>query len=491
MELKKREEQIQEAIKKAQDANEAKSIFLANMGHEIKTPLNSIIGFASLLKGTETSREQKKYISAIEAGSKTLNILIEDIMDFSKLERGVENTVYTCISIRTLIDELVTIFDPEIRKKELSLDLAIDDLLPDFLELDENKIRHIVLNVFGNAIKFCDEGGVGLSVITDKINKENNTVDFTIKIEDSGIGIAKEDKANIFKPFERALHPNHRHIKGAGLGLAIVKNYTEMIGGEISLFSQEEKGSVFYIRLKNIKICKADAKNIDENIDVVLKPFKMVLIDDEVQNQKVIEEMLRDQKAEIYFSENAGSGFEIMKLVNPDIIFLDYRIPGMSGGELAEKIKQDPQLKDIPLIAYSANLALVTNDKSSSLFSDCLAKPITREKLLQIMSKFLANEKKNSSELMIKKALDDKILRNLFLHQKVLNFWLTMEKSGSFRDMQAFVDEVKKEAKNYESPELEQFLDEFSGDIGSFDVLAIKNKQRRLRKAATDEKREQ
>jgi len=252
--LKKLADDLYLAKQEAEKSNNIKSEFLANISHEIRTPLNGVIGFTELLENTLEGEVQKSYLNSIKVSSNVLLVLINDVLDLSKIEAGKVLVKYKPLDIKNLCDELKLIFEHRARDKNNQLKFIINDKVPHTINFNDLRLRQILLNIISNALKFTDNGLV--EVIIDAKNKKNETVDLMITVKDDGIGISKKEQENIFTPFYQIDSSNN--TEGSGLGLSIVKKLIEVLNGNISLESKEGNGSTFKLEFKDIEILKSD-----------------------------------------------------------------------------------------------------------------------------------------------------------------------------------------------------------------------------------------
>ena len=238
----------------------AKSEFLSNMSHEIRTPLNSIMGFTNILSDLVQSRIEKKYLKSIQVAGSNLLTIISDILTMAKMESKKFRVVYESVDLKTIIDDVETIFIEKVKEKNLKFEITVDKSLPKSIEFSAIRLKQILFNLIGNAIKFTEVGFVKLNINTTI--KSDNLVDLEIVVEDSGKGIKKENIEKIFENFQQANDDDSFRYGGTGLGLTIWQKLTNMLNGEISVESEEWKGSRFIVRFKDIK-----AINIDEKIE--------------------------------------------------------------------------------------------------------------------------------------------------------------------------------------------------------------------------------
>ncbi|MDM8542983.1 ATP-binding protein [Desulfococcaceae bacterium HSG9] len=259
---KRAEEKLKKAKEEAEAANRAKSEFLANMSHEIRTPMNAILGFTEILKEKVRREQNKHYLSLILSSGRTLMRLINDILDLSKIEAGKLKIEDKSIDPVSVFKEIAAVFLPKIEKKGLKFILETDLKRSEFLLLDEVRLRQILLNLIGNAVKFTESGSVKLTAETRMHGKTAGMLDFIFAVQDTGIGIPEEHHKTIFNAFEQQPGQDHPTYGGTGLGLAITKRLAETMGGSISVSGAKGKGSIFTVTLKNVR--KAETADVSD-----------------------------------------------------------------------------------------------------------------------------------------------------------------------------------------------------------------------------------
>jgi signal transduction histidine kinase len=265
-ERKKIEEELKKAKEDAESASRSKSEFLANMSHEIRTPMNAIIGFTELLEEQVKEPHLRSYVKTIKSAGNTLLMLINDILDLSKVEAGKMQLQKVPTNLYELFHEIGAIFSVTMKKKGLQLEIDIDETMPKHLLLDATRIRQIIFNLIGNAVKFTEKGSIKLSLKTVSIDDYNAKIDIIISVKDSGVGIPNDQLQKIFEAFEQKDGQDNKKYGGTGLGLAISKRLTEMMGGDISVVSQEGVGSEFIIKLYRIDIVSPQKSTAQEKI---------------------------------------------------------------------------------------------------------------------------------------------------------------------------------------------------------------------------------
>ena len=402
-----KEKEIEAEIVKAKDqaeaANRAKSEFLANMSHEIRTPLNAVTGFSELLSSLTMDSKQKSYIESIKTAGKSLLTLISDILDLSKIEAERIDFHYSPIDLRKILTEIKQIFSIQASRKELEFLITIDDQLPNTIILDATRIRQVLLNLVGNALKFTEKGYVKLSVKAETKSNEDRR-DLSISIEDTGIGISEKDINTIFDAFKQQTGQNTRKFGGTGLGLTISRRLVEMMKGSILVESTVGKGSKFTIQIPDIEISNKEVPSIEKAVDFEPAQFeraKILVVDDIESNRIFLNETLTKMNLEVLTADNGSQAVLIAEEYQPAVILMDLRMPVMDGHEATQQLKENSKTKKIPIIAVTASTA--TLDESliaGTKFDGFLPKPIETSMLISELSKYLTaarNKKKKTS----------------------------------------------------------------------------------------------
>lgn len=382
---------------KAQAASIAKNEFLANVSHELQTPLNTILGFSELLDTMVKDKKQKEYLDSIRTSGGSLSTLINDILDLSRMEAGKLEIQSQPVMLRPMLREISDVFALQLAQKNLKLSIYIDSELPEILFLDEIRLRQILFNLVGNAIKNTENGSIKISV-QDRIINTGDEVDLIIVVEDTGIGIPAEYQSNVFEPY--FLQDNRDFIKHGsnGLGLFLCKRLVEEMNGTVTLKSEVGRGSSFEIRFFQVAISSLDKSMEMESVlqveRVAFSPASILVVDDIELNQKLLTEYLNLYSTLKVIT--AGNGQEALLTAKehvPDLILIDLKLPVMNGYEATQLIKSDKNLKHIPVIALSVS----TNETEEMLianygFNGFLPKPVSRKRLVNKLSQYLEFE---------------------------------------------------------------------------------------------------
>ena len=397
----KLEEKISERTAQANAANMAKSEFLANMSHEIRTPMNAILGYADLLGLMYGDKTQLDYIESIKSSGRSLLVLINGILDLSKIEAGKLELFLEYVNTSYFFSEFEKFFSLRLSEKGLKFKVDISPDIPAGINIDDVRLRQIIINLIGNAIKFTEKGTIRLKVysrnplLINYSNKQSEEyIDLLIEVSDTGIGISKELQKEIFEPFVQGQGQNVKKYGGTGLGLAITRRLVQLMNGTITLESRLNKGSIFKILIPGVSFLREFEKN---NTDIELNPLSiefrdatLLIVDDVEHNRRYISDTLRNSKLKVIEAKDGIEGLVIAKRIVPNLIITDIRMPGMDGFQLLSKLKGEPLLKDIPVIAYSASVMKEQKDHiRKSEFSGLLIKPVSVTELYTELMKSL------------------------------------------------------------------------------------------------------
>lgn len=382
---------LEAATNSANNANKAKSDFLSNMSHEIRTPMNAILGFAELLDDKIEDKKLKSFIKTIRSSGQTLLLLINDILDLSKIESGKMNIVKDSHRIEDLFEEVKSIFQVQVEKKGLFFELIIDENIPEALMLDAVRLKEILINLVGNAIKFTDHGYIRIVVNVDETHEHTSKVDITVKVEDSGIGIDSSQVDKIFNIFEQMDNQDTKKYGGTGLGLAISRKLAQLMGGSLNVKSEPNTGSSFILKLINVDIASlSDDNKIKSSLDfnnIEFNKATILVVDDVEENRELIKEGFSDTNLTILEAKNGKEAIDTVKNEVVDLVLMDIRMPVMDGYTATRLIKE---FSSIPIIALTASIMQDELKKlDAKRFDNYLRKPVSKHDLFKMITNYL------------------------------------------------------------------------------------------------------
>jgi len=454
--LEKAKAEAEKLALEAKQANKAKSEFLANLSHEIRTPLNGVIGFSELLAGTSLNEMQYKYVDNIEKSADVLLGLISDILDLSKIEAGKLELEYIETDVKKLIRETVDILDYQAQKKGLKLNMIIENEMPQFGLFDPVRLKQVLVNLIGNAVKFTERGLVEMIVNFKAVNEKTGS--FGFKVKDTGIGISKEQKNRLFKAFSQADTSITRKYGGTGLGLVISNMLLNKMGSALTVESEPGSGSSFSFTIiteySTVKEIVQEVEPEKKSMQIISGTPKILIAEDVSINRELIKNLLEKMipKAQLSFAKDGEEAAE--KAINEhyNLILMDIQMPKMSGLEATQTIRKNERHKQInvPIIALTAEVMNETVEKVKAAgMDDFLSKPIKYKDLNEMMLKYL----KQSKMEVEKKDTDQK--EYLALNLYGVNFKegierLMGDKQAYLRILESFIADTQEDIKDFE-----------------------------------------
>ncbi len=487
--IKENEKQLEIAKNKAEEISKMKTEFLANVSHEIRTPMNAILGFSQWLHENIDNSLHKEYLSSIINSGRNLLDVLNNILDLSKLEAGTIDIEYNPMNILDIISDIKLVFQTEVEAKGLNLKITTDRSVPDNILMDELRFYQIIFNLVSNAVKFTEKGYIHIFVFaTDSDSDNDDEINLIVSIEDTGIGIKEDQYKRIFESFTQQYGESNRSYDGTGLGLTIVDGLLKKLKGSIQVRSEENKGTTFTITFNNVKIQKSKdeiiGKNEDDNyMQRILEPCTIMIVDDIDFNIEVLKALIDSENVKFIEAKDGTLALAKLGIEKPDLIFMDIRMPGLDGFEVTRIIKSNENLKDIPVIAFSASTLKTKKDLISLMFDDYLLKPVFKKDVDNLLKKFLPDHIKFIPKEAVQEEekvveVSPECLKNIYtiIEELENDLYLKWEKLNGglvIYEIEAFKNQLSDIAKRYDCSQIAQYCAELGMGLQSFDIDLI------------------
>ncbi|MCM8525930.1 MAG: transporter substrate-binding domain-containing protein [Lentisphaeraceae bacterium] len=474
---KKIERDLKLAKEAAEAANQSKSTFLTNMSHEIRTPLNGIIGFCEILNKRETDAEKRRMITGVLSSGQSLLTLINDILDLAKVEAGRMELQYLPVNIKSTINELKVIFSHKLDSKKLQFICDVAEDVPDFLLMDEIRLKQILINLCGNSLKFTEKGFIKISVTA--IETSSSNYDLKISVTDTGIGIAEDQCTSIFEAFKQSEGQKVSEFGGTGLGLSISKKLVEMFRGKISVDSTYRDGAKFDLYFPDLEVSLqqiSKGAKIHQVRQCKFEPAKILIVDDIDYNREILRIFLEDYGFEIIEAANGKDALEKVQSEKPALIILDMKMPIMDGYETSARLKENSETKNIPVIAATASALKEDEQVISETCDYYIRKPVVESVLVDTLCRFIKFERVEEKRSDLPEVgQDDLIIKFLDKIEslELVDIICDLAKELEIKSLSELKMQLLELVEDINLPELNSWLAEYKIALDNFDMVKV------------------
>ena len=464
--------------RRAMNSDREKNLFMANMSHEIRTPMNAIIGFTQLLREEVESPRARHYVNAIATAGDSLLSLINDVLDLSKIEAGRVDLKPEVIDLREVVNSLQLMLSERASAKGLTFLTEVDEAVPAWLLLDPLRLRQMLMNLLGNAIKFTNDGHISLAARAEILPGTTETVSLILTVSDTGRGIAAEDLEAIFRPFRQGPQQGLEIVEGTGLGLSITRRLVHLMGGKITAVSGLEKGSTFTILLPSVPVADTGPSPGENEADAIgleaLPRMKILIADDNAYNREVMGGFFKNTHHEVSFATNGLEAVEQAVQLTPDLILMDIRMPRLDGRQATELLRHHENLARVPIIAVTASSLTHTKNNARAAFDGYLRKPFRRPELVHVIRQAL-----NATEPTAPSTTASTVgevsaplpaAAAAELRMLLAERWPILTRTMAVRAVRSFADELDTIASAHFCPSLRDYTATLKHEVATFQI---------------------
>ena len=463
----------------AEAADREKSAFLATMSHEIRTPMNAILGFSEILASEVKTERERRYVESIVTGGRALLQLINDILDLSKIEAGMLEFTREPTDVREVTQFIERLFTQQAQAKGVELRVEVAPGLPTSLLIDAKRLRQILTNLVGNALKFTSTGHVLLRVISPPRGAMASRVTLVFEVEDTGPGISPETQATLFRPFVQGQAGAESTERGTGLGLAIVKRLVELMHGTVGVKSDVGRGSIFRVEFPEVEVSARLPQAMVEAEAApdfnVLRAATILVVDDNAANRELMSGFFEGSHHRLLLATQGKEALEILQKEKTDLVLMDLRMPVMDGRSALRVLRQQPGKELLPVVAVTASSMHGEDAELRAMFSGYLRKPVTRAELFRELASFIPRAKPRATTLALSTSASDPRWAPLAatLAEWERDRWPALRDGMRVNDVREFAGELERLATEADCEPARAYAAQLTAEADGFAVDAM------------------